>query len=244
VVVNEAFVRRRFADRSPIGALVHLDQINDGETVTIVGVVSDVRFGDRRSPAWPMLYLPASQAGLWPFQLLTVRTAAEPSAMTRTIEQALGEYMRSLRVGGWQTMEAAFDETILRERLAAAMAWASAALAVGLAMVGLAGLVGFSVSRRTREIGVRMALGARRASVVWLVLRGALTLVLIGVAIGTPLALGAGRALSVLLYGIAPTNVLLLAGAALALMSAGACASAIPAWRASRVDPVTSLRSD
>jgi ABC-type antimicrobial peptide transport system permease subunit len=138
----------------------------------------------------------------------------------------------------------AYDLVILRERLAAGLASTCAALALALAMVGLAGLVGFSVARRTREIGVRMALGARRSSVVWLVLRGALVMVTIGVALGAPLALGAGRALSSLLYGIAAANVLLLGGAAVALLAVGAAASAVPAWRAARVDPVTALRAD
>jgi len=133
---------------------------------------------------------------------------------------------------------------LLRERLAAALASTCAALALVLAMVGLGGLVGFSVARRTREIGVRMALGAQRVSVVWLVLRGALAMAMAGVLIGGPLALGAGRALQSLLYGIAPTSVILLGGAAAVLVGVAMLASAAPAWRAARVDPVVALRSD
>ncbi|HWC46455.1 MAG TPA: FtsX-like permease family protein, partial [Casimicrobiaceae bacterium] len=117
-------------------------------------------------------------------------------------------------------------------------------LALVLAMVGLGGLVGFSVARRTREIGVRMALGAPRVSVVWLVLRGALAMAMAGILIGAPLALGAGRALASLLYGVAPTSVLLLGAAAAALVGVAILASATPAWRAARIDPVVALRSD
>jgi putative ABC transport system permease protein len=243
-IVNEAFARRHFAARSPIGSSVRIDDLNGGETLMITGVVHDVRFGDRRRPQEPMVYIPAAQAGKWPFLVVIVRTAADARRVERPIEQAIASSVRNLRLGAWQTMEDAYDEVLLRERLAAGLATACAALALGLAMVGLAGLVGYSVAQRTREIGVRMALGAHRSNVVWLVLRGALTMVAIGVIIGAPLALSAGRALGSLLYGISATNVLLLVSAATALLGVGAAASAVPAWRASRVDPATSLRAD
>jgi ABC-type antimicrobial peptide transport system permease subunit len=141
-------------------------------------------------------------------------------------------------------MDESFNETILRERIAAGVSATCAALALGLAMVGLSGVIAFAVTRRTREIGVRMALGARRSSVVWLVLRGALLLVGTGVIVGAPLAFGAGHMLSTLLFGIGSMNPIVLVGAAGGLVLVGAFASAMPAWRASRVDPVTSLRAD
>src|SRR5207244_3693117 len=120
--------------------------------------------------------------------------------------RAVGSFALRLRLTNPQTMDEAYDEVFLRERLVAALASICASLALALAMVGLAGLVGFSVARRTREIGVRMALGAQRTAVVWLVLRGALAVAAVGVVIGGPLALGAGRALRSLLYGIAPAS--------------------------------------
>ena len=243
-VANEAFVRRHFPVGSPLGAAVRIDGLNGGEVVSIVGVARDVRLGDRRSPPEPMLYIPAAQAGKWPFLLLLMRTGPDPQRVVPGVTQALAPYALRLRLSGPQTMEDAFDEVLLRERLAAALASTCAALALVLAMVGLGGLVGFSVARRTREIGVRMALGARRTSIVWLVLRGALAMALGGVLIGGPLALGAGHALRSLLYGIAPTSVLLLGAAAAALVGIAMLASAAPAWRAARVDPVIALRSD
>jgi predicted permease len=243
-IVNQAFVRKHFGRESPIGGEVRVAELNGGETVTIVGIVNDVRFGDRRSPPDPMIYVPTTQSGKWPFFILVTRSSGPPRAMIPTIEHAMGPYAKSLRAPRWQTMDESFNETILRERVAADVSAACAGLALGLAMVGLSGVVGFAVTRRTREIGVRMALGARRSSVVWLVLRGALVLVGTGVVIGTPLALGAGRTLGALLFGIGSTNPLVLAGAASGLLLVGALASAMPAWRASRVDPVTSLRAD
>jgi len=243
-IANEAFVRRHFSVGSPLGANVRVDGLNGGEVVTIVGVARDVRLGDRRSPPEPMLHIPAAQAGKWPFLILLMRTGPNPERVMPVVTHALESYAHRLRIGGPQTMDDAFDEVLLRERLAAALASTCAALALVLAMVGLGGLVGFSVARRTREIGVRMALGAQRVSVVWLVLRGALAMAMAGVLIGGPLALGAGRALQSLLYGIAPTSVILLGGAAAALVGVAMLASAAPAWRAARVDPVVALRSD
>lgn len=243
-IANEAFVRRHFPVGSPLGATVRIDGLNGGEVVSIVGVARDVRLGDRRSPPEPMLHIPASQAGKWPFLLLLMRTGPDPARVMPAVTHALEPYAHRLRVSGPQTMDDAFDEVLLRERLAAALASTCAMLALGLAMVGLGGLVGFSVARRTREIGVRMALGAQRASVVWLVLRGALTMALGGILIGAPVALGAGQALRSLLYGIAPTSILLLGAAAAALVGIAMLASAAPAWRAARVDPVIALRSD
>jgi ABC-type antimicrobial peptide transport system permease subunit len=133
---------------------------------------------------------------------------------------------------------------LLRERLAASLASTSAMLALCLAMVGLSGLIGFAVVRRTREIGVRMALGARRSGIVWMVLRGALATVGLGVLIGGPLAVAAGQVLSSLLYGVAASDLATIAVATIGLALAGILASSLPAWRASRVDPATSLRAD
>jgi len=145
---------------------------------------------------------------------------------------------------GSQTMDEAFDEVLLRERLAASLASTSALLALGLAMVGLSGLIGFAVVRRTREMGVRMALGARRSGIVWMVLRGALATVGIGVLIGGPLAILAGHVLSSMLYGVAASDLATIASATLGLAMTGIVAAALPAWRASRVDPAISLRAD
>jgi putative ABC transport system permease protein len=243
-LASEAFVKRNFPARSPVGALVRIDRPDARETVRIVGVVRDVRFGDRREKPEPMLYLPAPQAGKWPFFLLLVRTGPEPQLVLPRLVRALAPYAARLQVSNPQMMNAATDAVLLRERLGAALASSCAILALVLAMVGLAGIVGFTVAQRTREIGVRMALGANRVGVVWLVLRGAVTLTVLGVVVGGPLALGAGEALQSLLYGIAPTDLYLLGGAALTMVSVALIAAAAPAFRASRVDPVIALRAE
>ena len=243
-LVSEAFVRRNFSGRTPMGELVRIDRPGAMETVRIVGVVRDVRFGDRREKPEPMLYLSAPQAGKWPFFLLVVRTGPEPQLVLPRLMRALAPYAARLRFSNPQMMDAATDAMLLRDRLGAALASACAILALVLAMVGLAGIVGFTVAQRTREIGVRMALGASRVGVIWLVLRGAVTMTLLGVVFGGPLALGTGEALQSLLYGIAPTNLYLLVGCAITMVSVAIIASAAPALRASRVDPVIALRAD
>ena len=243
-LVSEAFVRRHFHGRSALGARVHVDRPGASGTVRVVGVVGDVRFSDPRERPEPMLYLPAAQAGRWPFFLLLVRTGPEPQLVLPRLMRALGPYAERLRLTNPQTVDAATDAVLLRERLGAALASACAILALVLAMVGLAGLVGFTVATRTREIGVRMALGAGRIGVVWLVLGGAVSMTFAGILVGAPLALGAGRAVQSLLYGVAPTNLLLLLGAAVTMLAVAIIASAAPALRASRVDPLIALRTD
>ena len=244
-IVNASFARRHFPNGdSPIGAQVQLEGLNGGETVTIVGVAQDMRQGDRRTTQPPSIYVPALQAGNWPFFVMVMRTAGDPHAVAASVLRALGPYSRTVQVTGSQTMDEAYDEVLLRERLAASLASTSALLALSLAMVGLSGLIGFAVVRRTREIGVRMALGARRSGIVWMVLRGALATVGFGVLIGGPLAVAAGQVLSSLLYGVAASDVTTIVAATLGLALTGILASALPAWRASRVDPVISLRAD
>ena len=160
-VANRAFARKHFGASSPIGAQVRIDDL-DGETATIVGVAEDVRLGDRRTRQDPMLYVPTTQSGKWPFFILMSRSDVPPRQLIPAIERAIGPFARSLRVLRWQTMEESYDETILRERIAAGLGATCAALALGLAMVGLSGVVGLAVTRRTREIGFAWpsALGA------------------------------------------------------------------------------------
>ena len=244
-IANASFVKRHFSNNeSPIGAQLQVDELNGGETVTIVGVAQDMREGDRRSGQPPMIYVPAVQGGTWPFFVMVMRTAGDPHSVAASVLRALGAYTRTLQMTGSQTMDEAFDEVLLRERLAASLASTSALLALGLAMVGLSGLIGFAVVRRTREMGVRMALGARRSGIVWMVLRGALATVGIGVLIGGPLAILAGHVLSSMLYGVAASDLATIASATLGLAMTGIVAAALPAWRASRVDPAISLRAD
>src|SRR5262249_46035462 len=127
-IVNEAFVRKHLGAQSAIGSQVNIADLNGGETVSVVGVVQDVRFGDRRTGQDPMIYVPATQSGKWPFFILTTRSSGPPRALIPAIERAMGPYARSLRLLRWQTMDESFNETILRERIAAGLSATCAAL--------------------------------------------------------------------------------------------------------------------
>ena len=212
-VVNEAFARDLLGGASPLGRTAHLDGPDSG-TVTIVGVAQDVRFGDRRTRQDPMLYVPVTQSGDWPFLVLAARTRGEPHQVVAALRDAVRAAAPLARASRWQTMDEAFDEALLRERLVASLGAGFAALALALATVGLAGVVGYGVARRVREIGVRMALGAHRTGIVWLVLRESLSMVALGVALAAPLALVVGRAMGALLFGVAPADLRVLLGAA------------------------------
>jgi len=149
-----------------------------------------------------------------------------------------------LSVDDIRPMDSRIADSLVVRRSPALLAAVFSGLALLLTAIGTYGVLSYAVAQRRREIGVRMALGAQRTAVVWLVLRGALAVAAVGVVIGGPLALGAGRALRSLLYGIAPASPLVLGGAAAALVGVAIIASAAPAWRASRVDPLIALRSD
>ncbi len=141
-------------------------------------------------------------------------------------------------------MEMQIDQGLSRERMLAFLSTLLGGLSVALAAIGLYGVLAFSVSRRTREIGIRMAVGADRAGIVGMVLRESVWIVTAGVAAGIPLALACGRFASALLYGLNAQDARTAVGATLLLAAAALIASLLPAWRASRVDPMTALRSE
>jgi ABC-type antimicrobial peptide transport system permease subunit len=150
----------------------------------------------------------------------------------------------ALRTIGFTGVEAVLDDALARERLAAALATLFGCLAVSLAAVGLYGVVAYNVSRRTQEIGVRMALGARPRDVTWLVVRQTLAMTAIGIVVGVPLALMAARAIGAQLYGVGASDPRAMLGAAALLVVVGAAASIVPGGRAARVDPSEALRAD
>ncbi len=174
---------------------------------------------------------------------MSVRASGDPHAMAdairRTVTSLGHEYIRNL-----ETVDEAIDRSLLQERLLAALSSLCAALAVLQAFIGLHGLLAYAVARRTREIGVRMALGASRRSVMRMVVSEGLALTVLGVLIGVPCALVVGRLAGTLLFGLTPTDPTTLAGAALFFVVVGASAGLLPARRASTVDPIVALRAE
>ena len=245
-VVNQALARQRFGTRDPIGAQLTPDFPGEEDRpVTIVGVIEDARYNSlRETTTGPMMWLPLQQAV---YRINSVDLRVLPGAEAAVSRQA-AEVLRSvspyLMVRGSTTLADQVGRTASRERLLFRLSLAFGGFALLLAAIGLHGMLAYKVARRTREIGVRLALGAQRSSVVGMFFRDGLALAVASAVIGVPLALAAGWSLRAFLFGVAPRDPATLAGACGVLALTVLVASCVPAVRASRVDPVVALRSE
>jgi predicted lysophospholipase L1 biosynthesis ABC-type transport system permease subunit len=218
---------------------VTLDYARDPQPpFTIVGVVQDSKYNDVREPkAEPMIWAPLAQ-WLLEIHAITLSTrAGNEAAVTRAARAIVTAADSNLMIRRTLTLREQVDQTISREHLLLRLASSASVLALFLAAVGLYGMLAYSVTRRTHELGLRMALGASQSAVVRLVVREALALVVIGVALGVPLALAGGYAARAFLFGIAPHDAATLVVACGALMLVALAAASAPARRASRVVP-------
>jgi ABC-type antimicrobial peptide transport system permease subunit len=209
-----------------------------------VGVVPDTAYNDLRNESQPMAFAPDSQhprPGFWPATMIqsTVEPAAAIATVTQWLARAHPDVVAEFDVFQWRVRDG-----LVRERLLAMLAGFFGGLAALLAMVGLYGMISYTVAERRREIGVRVALGAQRRQVVAMMMREAGALLAAGLVAGTVLALLATQTTSSLLFGLKPHDPLAIGGACLLLTFIGALASFIPARAASRLDPLTALRQD
>ena len=241
-VVNEATARAYFTGRDPIGAML---EFGPSKAYRVVGVVRDHKHMSIREPAPRFAYVPIRQR-LDPIGRVTLGVAsAQPhSTLARTVAGQVRAIDADTLVSDVIGVDEQIDATLVSERLLSILATLFAAVALGLAAIGLVGVVSYSVARRRTEFGIRLALGAAPARVAWVVVREVLVPVALGVAIGLPVALSVARLASGLLFGVtpaAPGNYLL--GAA--VLAFVACLAAwLPARRASRVDPMVALRHE
>ena len=241
-LVNESFARKFFAGQDPLGREVRISS-RLSHPFTVVGVVGDARDRGPRSPAEPVIYTWWEQDTLG-WLALSVRTSRDAKAVTADLGEALRRVDPAVPIQKIQSAEAIADEHLRRERLMAALGLVSGIVAVAIAIVGLYALLAHYVARRTREIGIRVALGARAVGVLGLILGQSVRLVALGLLCGVPLAVLSGSAVSNQLFGVDPADPMVLAVAAAAIAVSAAVASAIPAFRATRVDPVRALRHD
>lgn len=241
VVINETLARREWEGRDPIGAEVSAD--DGGTWATVVGVVADVKtFGLDRETV-PQFYLPLRQAGSVAGRVL-VRMAGDPGQAITVVRDAVHGVDPDLPIENMRTLEEIREGYLAAPRLTAMLLTLFAALALLVTITGITGVIAHSVSQRTQEFGVRMALGASQYSVLGMVLRQGLTLVCIGLAIGIAASLALARVLQSYLYDTAPTDPVTLVGVAIAFLAAGTLACLGPAWRATTVDPMLALRAD
>jgi predicted permease len=244
-VVNQTLARLLRAE-NPIGRRLTVEATPGAPEIQfeIVGLVRDAKFEDLREASLPMVYLASTQdespsVG----RQFLIRSSLPPAAITASVNQSLLRLNPGLDVS-FQSFRKMVQESLLRERLMAMLSSLFGVLALLLASIGLYGLLSYGVASRTREIGIRMALGARTRNVLTVILREAVWLVLIGVAIGVPIVFYASRFASSLLFDLSPSDPISIAVSALVLMLVALMAGYVPARRATKVDPLVALRDD
>ena len=244
VIVNETFVKKYLPKVNPLGVRFGASEANPakGDWATpgweILGVVSDAKYQDLRSSIEPTMYVPSS-GGNTSFE---VRTRMNPTALTASIRSVVTQMDNSLPVFNVHTQAELIDKLLFQERMIAKLSGFFGILALLLACIGLYGLLSYEVSRRTREIGIRMALGAQRRGVLRLVVGQGIVLAIAGALVGTGVALGVTRYLKSMLYDIHANDPVTIAGVAILLTLVAVAACYIPARRATRVDPMVALR--
>ena len=236
-VINEAFARTFFKDRNPLGR--RLTGVgHQGSSREIVGIVGDTKFLTLRSEIAPTLFVPAGGGEA----VFEIRTAGDPRTIIPAVRSAVSQLDSNLPLFSMKTESEQIERSLFQERLLARLSSFFGALSLLLACLGLYGLLSYKVTQRTREIGVRMALGARPPDVLRIVVRQGVGLAVVGAIIGILVALGATRYLASLLYGVRPFDPPTFLAVALLLSLVALAACYIPARRASRVDPLVALR--
>jgi predicted permease len=235
-IINEAFARKFFPDENPLG----LSLIEDDEKeYLIVGLCSNHKSHLRHEPV-PILYCPNHRFGRR--MSFAVQSRLPPMSLVPAVRRAVAEIDRNLPLEGITTQVRMLEESVGLEQLLAMLCGGLALLALSLSCIGLWGLMGYNVTRRTNEIGIRIAIGARPIDVAWSVLREAIVLAGVGIAMGILMALAMARILDSIVFGIAPYDPATMLASALALVTVAVAAAWVPARRAARIDPMEALR--
>ena len=233
-----------FAGRNPIGRKLYIDdQKLRAQSIEIVGVARDARDHDLRGEVPRRFYMPLSQATHEVLAVnLELRTASAPGPLADSVRGTVRQFDANILVDSVRTLDDLVDDSVSEEIATAKLSSLFAGLALLLACIGLYGLLSYAVAGRTREIGLRMALGANRGNLLWLVMREALVMVAVGVAVGLPAAVACSRALRSMLFEVSAADPLSLAGSVLLLGAVALAAAYLPARRATRIDPMVALR--
>ncbi|MGB6482533.1 MAG: ABC transporter permease [Candidatus Acidiferrales bacterium] len=236
MMVNEAFARKYFLNQNPVGK----QATRSGRTLQIIGVFGNTKYGDLRTPVGPLAFIPAVNSGVQ----FEVRTAIDPEALVITVRKLAARVDSAVPLFDIRTQTEQIDRLLAQERLVARLSGFFGVLALVLACIGLYGLLSYEVARRTRELGIRMALGAQQRDLLRLVVGQGILLVLIGAAIGIAAAIGVTRFMATMLYGVHPNDPATIIGVAILLTLVALAACYIPAHRAMRVDPMVALRHE
>ncbi len=243
--LNQTAARDFFRDESPVGRRMTAHFSFGDIEFEVRGVVGDARSQSVRGDVGRRIYLPFFGSAVKPTDgVFEVRTAQEAKALVPAMRAAIQDVNGSLTLPAFFTVPELVGEGLARDRLTAQLSMLFSALALVLASIGLYGVLSYNVGRRVSEIGVRLALGARRGGIVGLVVREAMTVTVAGLIAGIAAAFAATRLVETMLFGLTPRDPLTFVGAAVVLLVVAALAAAAPAWRASRTDPLTALRSE
>jgi predicted permease len=247
LVINEIMAQRYFPDRDPVGARIQTGEYDPkGDLYTIAGVVGNVKYEGLGEKDQPTMYVPYFDSGWCPWfareMYLVVRSPSAPEKVLSVLQSTAASLDTQLALAHVRTMDQLLYESVSSSRFRAVLFAVFAALALLLAMIGIYGVMAYSVSQRTHEIGIRTALGAHQSNILQTILREGAILALLGVAIGLVAALALSRALAGLLFGVQATDPLTFAAVAILLLSVALAACYFPARRATRVDPMVALR--
>ena len=242
-VINETFAHRFFPGANPIGKQVRDTYPGNPGDCVVVGVAADAKYNSLREKTPPRIYLPLFNP-MWEQNsaVVEIRTFADTASISASLRSVVREVSPSLPPINIHTMAGLVDDTLQTDRFIEQLSAAFGLLTVLLASIGLYGVMAYNVARRTRDIGIRMALGAAPGNVRWQVLRETLLLVLIGIAVGVPAALGVARLVRSMLFGLGLVDPIVIVSSAALLALVAALAGFLPARRASRVDPMIALR--
>jgi predicted permease len=236
-IVNEEFVRLFFPNENPLLQLIMIDH----KQHQIVGICSNHNCEHLRYDISPTLYRPYAQNQMFSM-ICMIRSVFPPTSLIPAVRKAVAEADRNLPIEGITTQKLLLKESLRYERLFASLSGSLAFLGLTLSCIGLYGIMAYNVARRTGEVGIRMALGACPWDVAWPILREALTLAGIGVAIGLPVVLALSRVIRIVFYGVEPNDPLTMIGTVLIMLAVAALAAWIPARRAAKIDPMEALR--
>ena len=247
-LINETFARKYFLGRNPVG--LHIGLVDD-RTATpdtlnleVVGVVKDLKFKNLRDPASPQAYFPYWQDEKSRFMTFYLRTRVDPQQVMRAVREQVRHLDPNIPVVDIRTIDEQIGLSLKSERLVASLSGAFGALATALALIGLYGVMAYSVARRRREIGIRVALGALQSDVLWMVMQQVVVFSSAGLVVGGLLAFALSSLIRSQLYGLQPHDPFTYVSAAVVLAGAACAAGLIPSWRASRVDPMHALRQE
>jgi predicted permease len=243
VIINDAFARKYFVGRSPLG--LHLGFGSDPGTRTdmeIIGVVKDIKYTNLRDDIPVQAYIPYLASPGVGGMTVYLRTTIDPKQLIGAVRRKVQNLDPNVPIYAMRTTEEQIDQSLRTERLVASLSAVFGVLATLLAVIGLYGVMAYTVARRTREIGIRMALGAEQGNVIWMIMREVLLLVGVGVVVGVPLAIGLSSLIKSQLFGMAPHDPLTLTLATVGLAGVACFAGFVPALRASKVDPTRALR--